>query len=43
MVAEVLSPSTQRIDTSIKVEGYFRVPSIAHYLVFRADRREVMH
>lgn len=43
VVVEVLSPSSKRIDTSVKVDGYFRVPSVAHYLVFRADRPEVLH
>jgi Uma2 family endonuclease len=43
VVVEVVSPSSQRIDTIVKVEAYFRVPTIAHYLVFRADRRAVLH
>jgi Uma2 family endonuclease len=43
VIVEVVSPSTQRIDTTVKREAYFRVDSIAHYLVFRADRREVLH
>ena len=33
VVVEVLSPSTRRIDTSAKVVGYFRLPSVAHYLI----------
>lgn len=41
VVIEVLSPSTRRIDTTIKVEKYLKVAS--HYLVFRADRAEVVH
>jgi len=41
VVIEVLSPSTRRIDTSVKAEGHLRTASIAHYLIFRADRREV--
>ena len=40
---EVVSPSTRRIDTTVKVDGYFRVPSVAHYLVWRADARLVLH
>ena len=43
VVAEVISPSSVRIDTQVKRDMYFRVPSIQHYLVVRADRREVMH
>ncbi len=43
VIVEVLSPSTRRIDSTIKRENYFRVPSVAHYLTFRADRRQVTH
>ncbi|HJS86551.1 MAG TPA: Uma2 family endonuclease [Acetobacteraceae bacterium] len=43
VVVEVLSPATRHIDTHIKLGDYFRVPSIQHYLLVRADRREVMH
>ncbi|MEO8713683.1 MAG: Uma2 family endonuclease [Acetobacteraceae bacterium] len=43
VVVEVLSPSTRHVDTHIKLGDYFRLPSIQHYLVVRADRREVMH
>ena len=43
VVVEVLSPSTQSIDTSEKLTGYFRVPSIEHYLVVGVRRREVIH
>lgn len=41
LVVEVLSPSTKRIDTTVKVSGYLCVAR--HYLIFRADRREVLH
>ncbi len=41
VVIEVLSPSTKRIDTTVKVDRYLKVAS--HYLIFRADRREVTH
>src|SRR6516164_1084253 len=32
IVVEVLSPSTQRIDATSKLAGYFRLRSVAHYL-----------
>src|SRR6476659_5331709 len=32
IVVEVLSPSTHRLDVSLKLAGYFRLPSVAHYL-----------
>jgi Uma2 family endonuclease len=43
VVVEVLSPTTQAIDTSDKLLDYFRVPSIQHYLIVSARRREVIH
>lgn len=43
VVVEVVSPSSLRIDTLVKLGDYFRVPSVQHYLVVRTDRREVMH
>ena len=33
IVVEVLSPSTRHIDASKKLAGYFRLPSVAHYLI----------
>lgn len=43
VVVEVLSPSTRRIDASLKLAGYFRVPSIAHYLVVDPDQPLIIH
>jgi Uma2 family endonuclease len=43
IVVEVLSPSTSADDFAGKLADYFRVPSIQHYLVVRARRREVIH
>jgi Uma2 family endonuclease len=43
IVVEVLSPATQSIDSSDKLADYFRVPSIQHYLIVRAKRREIIH
>ena len=43
IVVEVLSPSTQSIDSGDKLADYFRVPSIQHYLIIRTKRREVIH
>jgi len=39
IVVEVLSPSTRRIDASAKLAGYFRVPSVAHYLIVEPTNR----
>lgn len=43
IVVEVLSPSTQSVDSGEKLAGYFRVPTIQHYLVFGTRRRELVH
>jgi Uma2 family endonuclease len=43
VVVEVLSPSSQSVDTSDKLADYFRVPSIQHYLIVRARRPEIIH
>jgi Uma2 family endonuclease len=43
IVVEVLSPGTRGIDTGAKLDGYFRVPSIVHYLIVLTARRGVIH
>ncbi len=43
IIVEVLSPSTRGHDLSHKLVAYFRVPSVQHYLVFWADRPQVLH
>ena len=43
IVVEVLSPSTARMDTTIKLNGYFRLPSVRHYLVLDPDERTITH
>jgi Uma2 family endonuclease len=43
IAVEVLSPSTSRIDTTVKLAGYFRVPSLKHYLIVDLGRQHVVH
>jgi Uma2 family endonuclease len=43
VVVEVTSPGTRSVDTGYKLTGYFRVPSIRHYLVVLTERRMVVH
>lgn len=43
IVVEVLSPSTRHIDAQIKLAGYFRLPSVMHYLVVDPDKPLVIH
>jgi Uma2 family endonuclease len=43
ILVEVLSPTTRHHDTSAKLIGYFKVPSVVHYLVVDADDCTVTH
>jgi Uma2 family endonuclease len=43
IVVEILSPSTRRIDVSIKLSGYFRLPSLTHYLIVDPAQPSVVH
>jgi Uma2 family endonuclease len=43
VIVEVLSPSTRHIDAQIKLAGYFRLPSVMHYLVIDPDKPLVLH
>jgi Uma2 family endonuclease len=43
VVVEVLSPSTTGYDHGIKLEGYFSLASLAHYLILDPVRRVVIH
>jgi Uma2 family endonuclease len=43
IVVEVLSPSTRARDAGAKLEDYFRVPSVMHYLLVKTERPAVIH
>jgi Uma2 family endonuclease len=43
IIVEVLSPTTAHSDTSAKLIGYFKLPSVAHYLIIDPDARTVTH
>jgi Uma2 family endonuclease len=43
VVVEVLSPSTRSIDAQYKLANYFRLPSVAHYLIVDPDKPLVVH
>lgn len=43
IVFEVLSPSTERKDLTVKLAGYFQVPSIEHYVIADWEARELIH
>jgi Uma2 family endonuclease len=43
IIVEVKSASTAHMDTSAKLIGYFKLPSVCHYLFVDPDAREVTH
>jgi len=43
ILVEVLSPSTRHIDASAKLAGYFRLPSVRHYLIVDPGERLIIH
>ena len=42
-VFDVLSPSKMRVDFGVKLETYFALPSVVHFLIVDPDRRRVIH
>lgn len=43
VLVEVISPSTGHIDRGDKLENYFRIPSVQHYLMVYPDQGMVVH
>jgi Uma2 family endonuclease len=43
ILVEVVSPATGDVDTGQKLEDYFRLPSVRHYLILRAEAKTVIH
>lgn len=43
IVVEVISPTSRHSDTSAKLIGYFKLPSVHHYLVIDPDTRTLTH
>ncbi len=43
IVVEVLSPKTRGNDLTRRLAAYFQLPSVRHYLIFWADRPQVIH
>lgn len=43
IVVEVSSPSTRKIDATLKLAGYFGLPSVYHYLIVNPDGPPVIH
>ncbi len=42
IVVEVLSPSTRARDAGAKLEDYFRLPSVRHYLILKTENQTVI-
>ncbi len=42
-MVEVLSPSTAADDHGLKLDGYFSIKSVEHYLIVDPDRRVMIH
>ena len=43
ILVEVLSPSTRQLDASVKLSGYFRLPSVADYLIVDPAEPMIVH
>ncbi|MFM9939825.1 MAG: Uma2 family endonuclease [Hyphomicrobiaceae bacterium] len=43
IICEVLSPATARFDLSLKVDGYFSLPSVQHYIIADPDKPLLIH
>lgn len=43
VVVEVVSPTTAGRDAGAKLDDYFRLDSVTHYLLVKTDRRVVIH
>jgi Uma2 family endonuclease len=43
ILVEVVSPSSRKRDTGSKLEDYFRLPSVRHYLIVKTENRAIIH
>jgi hypothetical protein len=43
IVIEAISPTSEAVDTGDKLVGYFKVPSVAHYLIVHPLQLVVAH
>ena len=43
VVVEILSPGTKTVDTTRKLEGYFKLASVRHYLIVDPKTRAIVH
>ncbi len=43
VVVKILSPGTKTVDTTKKLEGYFKLDSVVHYLILDPMAKTVVH
>lgn len=43
LVVEILSPGTKTVDTTKKLEGYFKLETVRHYLIVDPVGRSLVH
>jgi len=43
ILVEVASPSTRKMDDTVKLTGYFSLPSVHHYLIVDPEGPPVIH
>ncbi len=43
ILVEVVSPSSRKRDTGSKLEDYFRIPSVRHYLIVKTENNAIIH
>jgi Uma2 family endonuclease len=43
IVVEIVSPSFHKRDSGMKLEDYFRIPSVRHYLIVKTGNNAVIH
>ena len=43
IVVEVVSSSSRKRDSGTKLEDYFRIPSVRHYLIVKTENQAIIH
>ena len=43
IVVEIVSLSSHKRDSGTKLEGYFRLPTVRHYLIVKTDNQAIIH
>jgi Uma2 family endonuclease len=43
IVIEVVSPSSHKCDSGSKLDDYFRIPSVRHYLIVKTENQAIIH